>query len=412
MSNKRQSTPPIPPDKRKTLNRDNDDVTDEETRRADRLAAAMHRTSISSKASVSAFAKENTFGGTKKGKMRNLIEIDILSIDTKPYTTSFTQEMAYNEIYRGVLDLPKELIHGIKCAWRGHPFITIKLASPIDIDKLPAKFDYYRNFKESDDVMGQYLIEGQIRGVRPVGLFLQPSQIERWLRIDPDCYDMSEDILREWLSFYGKTLTDFKEDNAVVPAFDEDPEAEAGAGEVQLGKGLLTIKMRIDYPIPEFLPIDGKRIRVHHSGMSKQCLNCYGYGHMRSNCENQKSTWLEYVAGFIANNKEIRPELYGRWYKIVSDKTKQNERQPETLNQSNRTLVSTEQIGEREIETENESETETEYETGEDEAEKTATVATLAEKFDSIETQTRSKFNSNIQPPPTNEKRGRGRPKK
>jgi len=120
MSNKRQSTLPILPEKRQTLNRNQncEDSTDKEKKRAERLAVAKQHTSISSKASVSAFAKEHTFGGPRKGKMRNLIEVDILTIDSQPYTTSFTQEMAYNEIYRGVLDLPKELIHGIKCAWR------------------------------------------------------------------------------------------------------------------------------------------------------------------------------------------------------------------------------------------------------------------------------------------------------
>ena len=51
----------------------------------------------------------------------------------------------------------------------------------------------FQNFKENDDVMGQYLIKGQIRGVRPLGSNVPPSQIEQWLRIDPDCYDMSED---------------------------------------------------------------------------------------------------------------------------------------------------------------------------------------------------------------------------
>jgi len=108
-----------------------------------------------------------------------------------------------------------------------------------------------------------------------------------------------------WLKLYGEPLTDIEEDNILVPAFDEDPEEEAGAGQVKLGKGLLSIKMKIERSIPEFLPIDGKRVRIHYSGMAKQCLNCYGYRHVKADCKNAKTQWLEYVAGFMQNNDFI-----------------------------------------------------------------------------------------------------------
>jgi len=204
MSNKRQSTPPLPPDttplssqKRATMQANNtkrDNLSEYELREK-RLLEAMTRTSISSKASTSAFAREHTFGGERRGKMRNLIEIDVLTIDNRPYKTNITQEMAYNEIYRGELDLPKELIHGIKCSWRGHPLITIKLASCIDIDKLPAKFDYYRHLVENGEETGQYKISCEIRGVRTMDYIPPTRSLERWLRIDPDCYDMEEKML-------------------------------------------------------------------------------------------------------------------------------------------------------------------------------------------------------------------------
>jgi len=382
----------------------------EEEKRERRLTEAMSQTSISSKASVSAFAREHTFGGERRGKMRNLIEVDILTVDTRPYKTNFTQEMAYNEIYRGLLNMPKENIHGIKCSWRGHPFITIKLANCIDIDELPAKFDYYRIVKEDDGVTGQYKICGEIKGVRTLNPSAPTRKPERWLRIDPDCYDMEEELLLEWLNLYGTPLTKLEEDNCVVPAFDEDPDEEAGAGEVKLGKGLLSIKIQLEKPIPEFLPIDGKRVRIYYAGMHKQCVNCYQYGHIKAECKEERATWLEYVAGFIKNNLNIRKELFGRWYGIVERKMGEILRPPisslfsNELTPTNKTPKEKEQTEANDLN--NEADEETEYETGDDEdgQEAQMPVAALAEKFD-------PKSSNKETEPPTCEKRGRGRPR-
>jgi len=334
--------------------------------------------------------------------MRNIIEVDILTIDTKPYKTSFTQEMAYNEVYRGVFDLPKDLIHGIKCAWRGHPFISIKLAKNIDIDTLPAKFDYYRHYKEDDGSMGQYKIYGEVRGVR-ISSNNMPKYVERWLRIDPDCYDMDENMLLEWLKIYGSPLTKLEEDNMVVPAFDEDPEDEAGAGEVKLGKGLLSIKMTIFKTIPEFLPIDGKRVRIHYSGMPKQCLNCYGYNHLRQECKEGKTQWLEYVAGFMEKNKDIKKELFGRWYYLVQKKLEER-----SIPSTSRVMDPEKTITEKTmvISDESETENEAEYETGDEDINRSVPV--LAAQFDKKAKENEVKTTEAHH----TEKRARGRPKK
>jgi len=82
----------------------------------------MKSTSMSSKAksraSSSAFSEANTFGGTRQGKMRDLIEIDILTINDQPFKSTLTEKAIYNEIYRGVYKLPKDKIHGIRSAWK------------------------------------------------------------------------------------------------------------------------------------------------------------------------------------------------------------------------------------------------------------------------------------------------------
>jgi len=94
MPKKRQSTPPVDPKTTKRMSTRNfpveSSVEDEFYETNDKLpenedndvrdlllSEAMSQTSLSSKASSSAFARENTFGGQRRGKMRNLIEIDI-----------------------------------------------------------------------------------------------------------------------------------------------------------------------------------------------------------------------------------------------------------------------------------------------------------------------------------------------
>jgi len=277
-----------------TSNKNNTNENSANEIREARLIAAMSKVSMSSKDSESAFAKEGTLGGERKGKFRNLIEIDVLKIDNRPYLAQITQEQVYNEIYRGYLNLPKENIHGIKCSWRGHPYVTIKVRDPIDIDSLPRNFYYMRDVKESDNTMNEYRITCEIRGVR-TGDF-DPNtanrKISRWVKIDPDCYDMNCEKLTTWLNIYGELLTEIEEDNQVVKAADENSDEEAGAGKVQLGKGLLSVKMEITKPLPEFLPIDGHRVRIFYRGMNKQCLNCYGFGHEKKLVKSREHNGL------------------------------------------------------------------------------------------------------------------------
>jgi len=244
------------------------------------LINAMGATSIGSKAS-SAFNELNTFGGTKFGQMRDLIEIDVLTINDIPYTSQMTEKAVYNEIYKGVYKLPKENIHGIRCAWRGHPFITIKLGTKIDIDELPREFSYSRFYINDKGEQKDYKISCETRGIRPKGI-IQPGPRNnphegqkkwvRWLKIDQGGYDMEKEMLVNWLSKYTCNLmSDIKEENIVVSDIDEDSEAEAGAGTVQLGTSSLSVQVELVKHIPEFLPIDGKKVRIYYGGMSKQC---------------------------------------------------------------------------------------------------------------------------------------------
>jgi hypothetical protein len=56
-----------------------------------------------------------------------------------------------------------------------------------------------------------------------------------------------------------------------------------------------TVRIRLNYLIPEFLPIRGKRARVYYHGIAPFCILCYTPGHHRQECGNNPVTWSEYI---------------------------------------------------------------------------------------------------------------------
>jgi len=98
---------------------------------------------------------------------------------------------------------------------------------------------------------------------------------------------MKREMLDNWLKLYCTPLSDYKEENIVVSDYEEDSEAEAGSGKVQLGISTLSVRVEIYKEIPEFLPIDGKRVRIHYGGITKLCLRCYEPDHKKAECKNE-----------------------------------------------------------------------------------------------------------------------------
>ena len=47
--------------------------------------------------------------------------------------------------------------------------------------------------------------------------------------------------------------------------------------------------------------------------MEKLCTNCYGGGHFRIDCTNQRVSWIEYVEIFMDAYPRIDRLLFGRW---------------------------------------------------------------------------------------------------
>ena len=210
---------------------------------------------------------------------------------------------------------------------------------------------------------------------------------------------MKKEMLHQWLLLYGTPISEIREENVVVSDVEEESEDEAGAGKVQLGTSSLIVKMELKKPIPEFLPIDGKKVRIHYGGIAKQCLNCYGYNHKKSECKDQKCTWLEYVTGFIQSHN-LEENMYGKWARISREKNSENTLTEQSTNQkrNKETCKVSNQI-EPNVQPEQQNQTNT-------------ITGVVNNAVNDIINRLKAITNEPTPPQPTNKMRGRGRPPK
>ena len=81
--------------------------------------------------------------------------------------------------------------------------------------------------------------------------------------------------IKECLKNYGTILSD------VSPNYHYDPDLNAQP----VGNGSYQINIRLNKQIPNFIPAEGKKIRVRYKGCQFLCTNCYR-AHSRKNCKN------------------------------------------------------------------------------------------------------------------------------
>ena len=128
---------------------------------------------------------------------------------------------------------------------------------------------------------------------------------------------MEADEILEWLNVYGETIAKMSEN---IYLEEELPTAKP------TGNGTYTVKMRLDRPIPQFLPMYGKKVRVDHRSQHIMCTNCYGR-HPRKVCKSDKVPWMDYVVSFMRSNENVTNNMIGRWFDIAKqDKRVPNER--------------------------------------------------------------------------------------
>lgn len=260
--------------------------------------------------------------GIKFGRFRNMIEIDVTLLNGEPMRTSMSEMLAHTMV-RSSLKLKRDDIFGIQMAWSGHPVIQLRLNNNIDADLLPPNFCYKRESKLRDNrtVCDEYVCE--VRGLKQGNNLFNREQSERppedpngpwtrWVKLEGTGFDFRKNDLIKWLEHFGKLESQIENDVMKFP----DEILEEGETEppmVSIVTGKLAIKMEIREPIPQFLPAQGKKVKVYYRGIDKLCLKCYESGHNKIDCTANTVSWIEYVENFKNAYPEIENQLYGRW---------------------------------------------------------------------------------------------------
>jgi len=56
-----------------------------------------------------------------------------------------------------------------------------------------------------------------------------------------------------------------------------------------------SVRLKLQFHIPEYLPIHGKKARVYYHGIPSFCGRCHRIGHTKSDCNYNPATWLEFL---------------------------------------------------------------------------------------------------------------------
>ena len=255
------------------------------------------------------------FNYTHDGAIRDEIEVEILTKNERKFTGSITPLEAKYDIYLGALGFENhDNFDGVRINFKGKLVVTFKLIEPINIDDLAGieNFVFKRsstaNGKQIEDVIGC-----KIKGIRyrapTVSAFedMKQDNGEKVVKIEGCEYRVTEDEILAWLSLYGETTSELKED-----VF-RDENQKTGNNRT----GNYSITMRLEKNIPQLLPMCGRRIKMYHAGIQKLCTNCFG-PHKKQFCTSQeKVPWISYVRDFIEQNDDIPIEFFGRWPDLI-----------------------------------------------------------------------------------------------
>jgi len=92
---------------------------------------------------------------------------------------------------------------------------------------------------------------------------------------------------------------------------------------------IYSVKLKLQHPIPEYLPIRGKKAKVYYHGMLPFCSNCHTIGHQTVNCENNSSNWWTYIEKL--KQCDIPLDFFGSW--ISDNNSVQTSTPTRSLNQ-------------------------------------------------------------------------------
>ena len=254
---------------------------------------------------------EPKFHSRDEGSFRDEVEIEIKSINDKPFKGNITRREAKHVIFKDILGFQFDNFRGVRCGFKGVPIITLMMNSVFNMDDLASRefFTFERKYEKQGQAVTD-VIGCKIRDVRHVhGSSEESNRSDDWTRIvkiEGCDYKVKPEVILGALSHYGEILTDMVEDTF------EDEEDSEGTN----ATGIYSIKMRLEKHIPQLLPLDGRRIKIYYRSIKKLCTNCFGK-HPRKDCQNQKMAWIDYVRMFVCDNPDFESDLFGRWNEIL-----------------------------------------------------------------------------------------------
>ena len=250
-----------------------------------------------------------------EGAMRNNFTVDIFKKNGEDFKGTIKHTDAIKLIFVSALGFKPQDLTGVVPGYRGNPTVLFKTKEVFNIDERftnLVRFSFLKRSKTSEgEITDTY--DCAIRGVR--GKEGQRNDPYVWIKVEGSDYQLEPSVIRMWLSQYGTLMTDLTEDKVDLELSSGEEELYQGA---EITSGTYSAKMLLHSPIPQFLPIDGKKIRIYHRGILKLCTKCYRHGHLRQGCRNEQDDWLTFVDRFMLGST-LDIMHFGKWSNRIAD---------------------------------------------------------------------------------------------
>ena len=250
-----------------------------------------------------------------EGANRNNFTVDIVKKNGEDFKGTIKHSDAIKLIFVSALGFRPQDLSGVVPGYRGNPTVLFKTKEVFNIDERFAnlvRFSFLKRVKTSEgEISDTY--DCAIRGVR--GKEGQRNDPYVWIKVEGSDYQLEPSVIRMWLSQYGTLMTDLTEDKVDLELSSDEEDLYQGA---EITSGTYSAKMLLHSPIPQFLPIDGKKIRIYYRGIAKLCTKCYRHGHLRQGCSNDQDDWLTFVDRFMLGSP-LDETFFGKWVSRVTD---------------------------------------------------------------------------------------------
>ena len=296
-----------------------------EPRTSTQLPIDTHTRSTTEQGVLPIFTVENV------DHMRQEIEVGFEKVNGEPFRGSITRQEAKHLIYKQCLGFEDfSNFDGVRPGYKGVPIMIFKLKSAINVDVLLSRQHF--EFRRTNSRNGRShvdIISCKICGLRKPGSM--PAKVNstgagmnarpqddgtQIVKLEGCDYRIPKLVLLNLLAFFGVIKSEITED-----LFNDgnNPDSEE---EGTNRTGIYSVTIQIKKPIPQLLPILGRRVKVHYPGVQRLCTKCFGK-HPKQACHTPKVSWPDYVRLFISRNPDITKQLFGKWYGSPDENVKE-----------------------------------------------------------------------------------------